>query len=62
MQQTAQQNGNLLTYDKTDQVGFQVFAAVNAAEHAACQMHAPPSHTCDPTSDLTLNSIDPFGF
>jgi len=36
MKQTAQQNGNLLMYGKTDQVGSQVSSAVNAAEHTAC--------------------------
>lgn len=62
MKQTAQQNGNLLMYGKTDQVGSQVFSAVNAAEHAACKMHASPSHTCVLTFNPTLSFVDPLGF
>ncbi len=49
MKQTAQQNGSLLTYGKTDQVGSQVSSAVNVTEYATCQLHTSPSHTCAPT-------------
>ncbi len=52
MKQTAQQNGNLLMCGKTDQVRSQMSSAVNVAEHAACQLHASPSHICSPTADM----------
>ena len=37
-------------------------SAVNAAEHAACQLHASPSHTCVLTFDPTKSFVDFFGF